>query len=111
MEKPLPLIIHKQDIIDVFPRDKLILLTPHSPNILHEFDPKMYYVISVLVGQSIGLPYAMEKATKLNLQTARIPIDYYINCSSITHLSLGQMLKVMLEVKYSKDWNEAFRYV
>lgn len=111
LEKPLPLKIHTQDTIEAFPRDKLVVLTPDSPNVLREFDPDVHYVISALVDRGDKVPLTLAKAKRLDLQTARLPMELYQNCRFNKTLTLDQMLQVMLEVKYSKDWNKAFRYV
>lgn len=110
-KKPLPLKIHEEDIVDAFPKEKLVLLTPDSPNILHEYDPNMHYVISGLVDRGDKVPHTLAKAKRLDLQTARLPMESFRTCRINKTLTLDQVLQVMLEIKFSGDWNRAFRYV
>ncbi|XP_031639367.1 mitochondrial ribonuclease P protein 1 homolog [Contarinia nasturtii] len=36
--KPLPLRIHEADASEAFPKEKLVILTPDSPNVLREYN-------------------------------------------------------------------------
>lgn len=109
-EKPLPLKYHEEDICDLFPREKLVLLTPDSPNILQQYNAEDYYVVSGIVDRGDKVPHTFAKAKKFNLRTARLPLEQYRRCRQNKVLTLDQVLKIMLEVKRSGDWNEAFRY-
>lgn len=111
LQKPLPVQVDDQDIIDKYPREKLVLLTPDSPNILKEYNPDDHYVISGIVDRGDKVPYTLSKAKKYDLRTARLPLETFRTCRINKTLTLDQVMQVMLEVKFSNDWNEAFRYV
>lgn len=110
-EKPLPIQIHQQDIIEMFPKEKLVILTPDAPNILREYNPEDYYVVSGIVDRGARVPYSLAKAKKYDIRTARLPLDSYRKVRMNKALTLDQVMQVMLEMKYSGDWNRAFRYV
>lgn len=111
LQKPLPVQINEQDVIEMFPKEKLVLLTPDSPNILREYNPDDHYVISGIVDRGDRVPYTLSKAKKYDLRTARLPIESFRTCRIDKTLTLDQVMQVMLEIKFSRDWNEAFRYV
>lgn len=109
--KPLPLQLHDTPIHEAFPKENLVLLTPDSPNILREYNPDDYYVISGIVDRGDKIPLSLAKAKKFNIRSARIPMEQYRKCRINKTLTLDQIMSVMLEIKYSGDWNKAFRYV
>lgn len=109
--KPLPVRIHSEDVCDVFPHEKLVFLTPDAPNSLKEYNPDDHYIISGLVERGDQIPLSLAKAKKLNIRAARLPMESYRTCRINKSLTLDQMLQVMLEIKFSGDWNQAFRYV
>lgn len=107
----LPVCVEKPDIVDLFPKEKLVVLTPDSPNILHEYDPNLHYVVSAIVERGDEVSHSTAKAKKFGLNTARLPMESFRKCRMNKALTLDQVLQVMLEVKFSRDWNKAFRYV
>lgn len=107
-----PIQVHEGDYCDLFPKEKIVLLTNQSPNILKEYDPTKHYVLGGFINRTSASPYLMSKAKRLQLETARIPIDLYRTLQrNYNTLPLNQLVQVLLEVKYSGDWNKAFDYV
>lgn len=110
-KKPLPVKIHEADICDVFPKEKLVLLTPDSSTVLQEYNPDDHYVVSGIVDRGSKVPLTLAKAKELNIRTARLPVDLHRTSRVNNVLTLDQVLNVMLEVKRSRDWKKAFQYV
>lgn len=110
-KKPLPIQIHFEDICDVFPKEKLVILTPDSPNILDVYNPDDHYVINGLVDRGDKLPLSMAKAKKFDIRTARLPLEQFRRCQVNKTITLDQMLEVMLEMKLSHDWNKALSFI
>lgn len=110
-KKPLPLKIHEEDVLDVFPHEKIVFLTPDSPNVLTEYNPDDHYVISAIVDRGDKIPLTLAKAKKYEMRTARLPLESYRKCRIHKALTLDQVLQVMLEIKMNGDWNQAFRFV
>lgn len=110
-KKPLPLQIYEEDACEVLPRDNLVILTPDSPNVLDKYNYDDHYVISGIVERGDKKPLTLAKAKRLNIRHARLPIDKYRRCRVHKALTLDQVLRVMLEVKQSKDWDAAFKHV
>lgn len=108
---PLPLQIHKEDVIDIFPKEKLVFLTPESPNILKEYNPDDHYVINAINQRGIKKPLMLAKAKKYNLRTAHLPLESFRRGGIIKGIPLDQLLRVMLEIKFNRNWNQAFRFI
>ena len=68
--------IHEQDIHKVFPRDKLVYLTPQSYDDL-DYNPDNIYVMGALVDIYDTKPYTAAKAKTLKLKTARLPLNKF----------------------------------
>lgn len=107
----LPMNLNREDYTDILPNDKLVILTPDSPNVLEKYDANDHYVISALVDRGDMKPLSLSKAKQKNLRTARLPLDSYRSVRQNKVLTLDQIHNVMLEVKYSNDWNKAFEYI
>lgn len=107
-----PIQVHEEDYCDLFPKENIVLLTSQSPHPLKTYDPTKHYVLGGYINRSTSAPFLMAKAKKQELETARIPIDLYRTLQrNYNTLPLNQMVKILLEVKYSRDWDKAFDYI
>ncbi|XP_034048469.1 tRNA methyltransferase 10 homolog C [Thalassophryne amazonica] len=98
--------------VDVFPRENLVYLTADSPNVLHTYDHTKVYIIGAMVDRSIQPGVTLASAKRLNLATARLPLDKYLNWMvGGKNLTLDQMIRIMLTVKETGKWEEAFKFV
>lgn len=107
----LPVQIHQECFTNLFPNDKIVVLTPDAPTVLREYNSDMHYVISAIVDRGDRKPLTLAKAKQYGIQTARLPLESYRTCRVNKTLTLDQVMQVMLEVKYSGDWHRAFQYV
>lgn len=110
-KKTLPVQIHEEDFLSLFPKQKLVLLTPDAPTVLTEYNANDHYVVSALVDRGDKRPLSLAKAKKHDIRTARLPIESFRTCRVNKILTLDEIMQVMLEVKFSGDWNRAFQYV
>lgn len=99
--------------LDLFPKEKLVYLTPHCRNDLTDYDPDSIYIIGAMVDTKNHEPLSMIKAKELNLKMARLPLDRYLDWGSNSGktLTLDQMMKIMLEFKMSRKWDCALKHV
>lgn len=107
----LPLYRDNRHYCDIYPKDKITVLTQSSPNALKEYDPDACYVIGALVDLTPKKHLILGKAKEMNIQTARVPFDLYGKYRKTDCLSLSIITKIMLEMKRSQNWNEAFKHV
>uniref|UniRef100_A0A8C5LTH2 tRNA methyltransferase 10 homolog C n=1 Tax=Leptobrachium leishanense TaxID=445787 RepID=A0A8C5LTH2_9ANUR len=98
--------------VDVFPRDQLVYLTADSPNELKKFDHNKVYIIGSLVDRSQQTGLSLANAKRLNLATAKLPLDRYLkwDCGA-KNLTLDQMICILLSLKEQGDWKKALSFV
>lgn len=101
-----------QRYVDMFPRQQLVYLTSDSPNVLHTFDHDKVYIIGALVDRSSQPGLSLANAKRLKLATARLPLDEHLDweCGA-KNLSLDQMVRILLTVKQTGNWEEALAFV
>lgn len=99
------------DYVNQIPKDKLIILTPDSPNTLKEFKPNMHYVLGATVDRSSRGPLMMAKAKELGIQTAALPLNLYRTMQRARELPLQNLTRVLLDVRLNGDWDRAFEHI
>lgn len=55
----------------------------------------------------------MAKAKKLGIRMARLPLDRYLQWGSGSgkSLTLNQMINIMLDIKFTGDWEKSLKHV
>ncbi|KAI4494114.1 hypothetical protein M0802_009268 [Mischocyttarus mexicanus] len=109
-EDTYPLNITSQSYLDMFDRKQLVYLTPHSRTIMTHYDPDKIYIIGAMVDKANPQPFSLAKAKRENIHMEKLPIDRYLNwgTGSNKSLTINQVLGILLDVKYTKDWMTAF---
>lgn len=98
--------------IDLFPREQLVYLTADSPKVLRKFDPSKVYIIGALVDRSVQTGLSLANAKRLNLATARLPLDEFLQWEiGAKNLTLDQMVQIMITLKDKGSWEEALQFV
>lgn len=112
-EPSFPLNVHQESFMDLFPKEKLVYLTPHCRNEIQEFNHDDIYIIGAMVDKITSEPLSLAKAKQLGLRMAKLPLDRYLQWGggSGKSLTLNQMTNILLEMKRSGDWNEALKVV
>ncbi|XP_032666299.1 mitochondrial ribonuclease P protein 1 homolog [Odontomachus brunneus] len=112
-DQDFPAIVTSQSYLDLFPKDQLVYLTPHCKTDLVEYDPDMVYIIGAMVDKVNPRPLSLAKAKKEGLRMAKLPIEKYLDWgrSSTKSFTLNQMLCIMLDLKYTRSWEQAFQHV
>lgn len=113
LETGFPINIHEESYLELFPRKKLVYLTPHCNNDLLEYNHDDIYIVGAMVDKINNDPLSLAKAKSQGLRMARLPLDHYLQWGSGSgkSLTIDQMLKILLDVKTSGDWNKALRFV
>ncbi|MBN3303514.1 TM10C methyltransferase, partial [Amia calva] len=98
--------------VQVFPRDRLVYLTADSPNVLRAFDHNKVYIVGSIVDRSIQTGLSLANAKRLQLATARLPLDEYLQWEmGAKNLTLDQMIRILMTLKDSGKWEEALQFV
>lgn len=98
--------------VDVFPKDSIIYLTADSPNVMTTFQHDKIYIIGSLVDRTAQTGISLAKAKRLNLATERLPLDKYLQWDiGNKSLTLDQMIRILLCMKNTGNWEEALKFV
>ncbi|XP_062302339.1 tRNA methyltransferase 10 homolog C [Osmerus eperlanus] len=101
-----------QSYVDTFPPERLVYLTADSRNVLRTFDHSKVYIVGSLVDRSIQTGLSLANAKRLNLATARLPLDEFLHWEiGAKNLTLDQMIRILLTVKETGSWQEALEFV
>nr|CAG4645800.1 EOG090X0D3U [Lynceus sp. MCZ IZ 141354] len=108
-----PMEVHPESYLDLFPKEKLVYLTPHCKEEMTHFDPDAIYIIGCFVDKGVSEPISLAKAKKEGLKTAKLPLDQYLDFGSGSGkcLTVNQMVCILTELQYTNDWNKALEFV
>lgn len=111
--KPSCLItVTENSYLDLYPKEKLVYLTPDARQPLRYSDDAIY-IIGAMVDLGTQVPYSMARAKRQGISFARLPLDEYLQWgqSSSKTLALNHITRILLDMKATKDWNEAFKAI
>jgi ribonuclease P protein 1 len=108
-----PISISPKSYLDMFPREKLVYLTPHCRTEMTHFDHDSIYIIGSMVDRGESKPHSLAIAKRENLRMAKLPLDRYLHFAggSGKSLTLNQMISILLELKTHGDWDRALQAV
>ncbi|XP_037077975.1 mitochondrial ribonuclease P protein 1 homolog [Pollicipes pollicipes] len=112
-EPAFPMHLHAENYLDVYPRDRLVYLTPHCRHELTAFDHDAIYIVGGVVDLVKGRPVSLAKAKKEGLRMAKLPLTKYLSVgpSFSPSLTLVAMINILLELQSSGRWECALRHV
>ncbi|KAL1490251.1 hypothetical protein ABEB36_012978 [Hypothenemus hampei] len=112
-EREFPLNVQEKSYLDLFPKDKLVYLTPHCHKDMIEFDHEAIYIIGGIVDKNNNEPISLAKAKREGLNMRKFPLDRYLQWGSGSgkSLTINQCVSILLDMKTSGDWNEALKHV
>lgn len=90
-----------------FPFNSLVYLSADSENVLETLDESKIYVIGGLVDRNRHKNAAHERATKLGIETARLPLDAHIKLSSSQVLTTVHVFEILLKFNEVRSWKDA----
>ncbi|XP_015183105.1 PREDICTED: mitochondrial ribonuclease P protein 1 homolog [Polistes dominula] len=105
-EDTFPANVTPLSYLDMFDKNELVYLTPHCKTEMTHYDPDKVYIIGAMVDKASPQPYSLAKAKKEKLRMEKLPLDRYLNWGSGSNkcLTLNQVLAILLDIKYTKDW-------
>ncbi|XP_074648279.1 uncharacterized protein LOC141903840 [Tubulanus polymorphus] len=107
-----PFTVTEKSYLDIFPRDKLVYLSPNAPAMLEDYNHDDVYIVGGLVDKIVCQPVTMAKAKREGIRMAKLPIDlYYRFVSGSKSLSLDQITRILLDMKDTGDWTTALRHI
>lgn len=98
--------------VDLFPKDSIIYLTADSPNVMTTFRHDKVYIIGSFVDKKMQPGTSLAKAKRLKLATECLPLDKYLQWDTGNkNLTLDQMMRILLCLKNTGNWEEALKFV
>lgn len=101
--------LHSECFSQVFPREKLVMLTPDSDNIF-EYDPNAIYVVGGIVDLGRNEPLTLAKAKQLRIRTARFPLDNLrMKAGDTRELTMSTSIDIVRECQRNDDIQKVIR--
>ncbi|GBN95116.1 Mitochondrial ribonuclease P protein 1 [Araneus ventricosus] len=98
--------------LDIYPKEKLVYITPYAKEPLKVYDHNAIYIIGGLVDKCIREPVVLAKAKREQIRAVHLPYDEYLMWGrGNKSLPLNHLLDILLEMKNTNDWKKAFKYV
>ena len=113
MDSCFPMSVHREDLTEIVPRERLVYLTQQSRNDLTEFDSNHVYVMPAFIASSGQPPFCIARAKEKGVRMARLPFARHLNwrAGHGTKTPLNQMTQILLDVRSGATWVEAFQHL
>ena len=95
----------------LFKSDIIVYLTPDSPNLLQTLDPNKVYIIGGLVDENLDTGLTYKSAQELHIETARLPVDLYMNKTNPgAHcvMPINHVMNILLDIHGGHTWPDVF---
>lgn len=107
-----PASVSDKSFAELFPKEKLVYLTPDSNNELSEFNDEDIYIVGAIVDKSESKPWTLSKAKRLGIRTAKLPLDAFATWKKGSKsLTINNMVEILHELKTTGDFRAAFRHL
>lgn len=74
----LPMTLESKHYLDLYPKEKLIYLTPDAKQEMSVFDSESIYIIGGIIDCGVNLPLTLSRAKREKLKIQRFPLDRYV---------------------------------
>lgn len=104
--------ITEKSYMDLYPRDRLVYLSPHAREEMKDFDHDDIYIVGAIVDKSDPRPFSLAKTKKDGIRIKKLPLDSLIDWGlGNKSLTINQVVSIMLELRATGDWEKALRFV
>ncbi|CAI5743758.1 unnamed protein product [Peronospora destructor] len=100
-----------ESVAEHFQLDKLVYLSPDSPNVLKKIDPGKIYVIGGIVDKSRKKGATLNAATEAGITTVRLPIQENILERPDHILNVNTVVDVLISFRELGDWPRVLKTV
>ncbi|XP_078597215.1 tRNA methyltransferase 10 homolog C-like [Branchiostoma floridae x Branchiostoma japonicum] len=104
--------VTEKSYLDLFPKEKLVYLTADSPRELRKFEPDKVYILGSIIDRKITTNLSYAKVKREGIASAALPLDKYLWWGMGDKvLTLDQMMRIMLTLKRTNDFEVALKHV
>ena len=101
--------LHTECFSEIFPKEKLVMLTPDSDTEFG-YDPNAIYVVGGLVDLGRNEPVTLAKAKRLGIRTARFPLDFLpFREGDTKELTMSTSINIIRECQMNDNIYEVIR--
>ena len=101
----------RSNTLDQFLNADCVYLTGNSDNELTDLDDDHVYIIGGIVDHNKHKNLCLNKAQRLGIKHAKLPIDKYLDLKSGNILTFFHVVEILLRYSQTKDWHLAFTSV
>lgn len=103
--------IREEHYLDLFPREKLVYLSPQGRTTLTELNPEDIYIIGVLEDNDRdSMAYTLKRAKMEGIRSAKFPLNQANGWTqSNNSLSVNTVMKILICLKNGLSWEKALR--
>lgn len=104
-----PTRLHSECFTELFPKERLVMLTPDSDQLL-DYNADDIYVVGGIVDFGRCDPLTLAKAKKLGIRSARLPLDNIrLRAGDTRELSMAQTISLVRERQINDNMGEIIR--
>ncbi|SBT71293.1 tRNA m(1)G methyltransferase, putative [Plasmodium malariae] len=100
--------VHVQDFWEIFPKDKIVVLSPIATEDLTEIRKDHVYIISALVDRSVSKNLSFYQASLHGLETRKLPLEQYVKKKKSNVLNVNTVIEILISYLKDKDWLKVF---
>ncbi|PRP78224.1 RNA (guanine-9-)-methyltransferase domain-containing protein [Planoprotostelium fungivorum] len=101
--------MHPEHFSKVYPLEKTVYLTAESDTVLQDIESDKHYVIGGIVDKNRHKTKGLtaNKAKELGMNTARLPLEQYMDMSTRKVLTVNQVMEIICHYLSTKSWSKA----
>lgn len=105
--------VTERSYLDLFPKERIVYLTPEGKETLDVFDHDAVYVVGVLVDKDTKEGATFAKATQEGVRTMRFPHTFTLEWEKdkAKALHLTDVMKILLALKQTNNWDHALKFI
>lgn len=102
----------EKSYLDVFPKERLVYLSPHAPETLKTYDHNAVYIIGGFVDTVKRDHISLQKSQSEGLKSYSLPLDQHVLWGAGSKsLSINQVFSIMMTLRDTGDWKEALMHI
>ncbi|KAF7456623.1 tRNA (guanine-N1)-methyltransferase [Cryptosporidium felis] len=95
---------HEKPFWEVFPVEKVVVLSPDSSEELEEFEPDKIYIIGGLVDRTVTKYESLNQALEKKCTCKKLPIKSLISGKANCILNVNTVVEILINKYHQKDW-------